>query len=256
MISKMATQRRGSRTSVETRRGVPSSLHDRILTEIRGRILSGDWPPGQRIPSESELTSHFGCSRMTVNKVLSLLARSGLVERRRKAGSFVSRPRSQSAVLEIQDIKTEVESIGQVYGYRLLDRTARKGTRKEASDLGIPTVSRVLALSSLHTADGRPFCFEQRVINLDAVPSAEFEAFEVSAAGPWLVTHVPWSEARHVIRAVSADDALAAVLGVKPGLACLVIERRTWNNGQPITHVTLSYPGPLRELVAKFKPAP
>ncbi len=193
---------------------------------------------------------------MTVNKVMSLLARAGLIERRRKAGSFVARQHSRSAVLEIQDIKTEVESLGRCYGYRLLMRTARKATRTEAQDLGIPAGARILALSSLHTADGQPFCFERRLINLDAVPSAEAAPFDSRAAGPWLIEHVPWTEARHAISARSADETLASNLDIKPGLACLVIERRTWSNGRPITRVTLSYPGPLREVVAMFKPAP
>ena len=47
------------------------SLYQRILGDIRGRILSGEWPPGHRIPFEHELTEEYGCSRMTVNKALS-----------------------------------------------------------------------------------------------------------------------------------------------------------------------------------------
>lgn len=252
-----ATARRSNQPSrsIAGGRARAASLHDRILAEVRDRILSGEWPPGQRIPAESELTAQYACSRMTVNKAMSLLARAGLIERRRKAGSFVARQQSQSAVLEIQDIKTEVESIGRHYGYRLLTRALRKATRIDAQDIGVPAGTRVLVLSSLHTADERPFCYEQRVINLDAVPSAEAGPFDIRAAGPWLIEHVPWTEARHAISAKSADDTLAPLLGVKPGLACLVIERRTWANGRPITRVMLNYPGPLREVVATFKPA-
>ena len=49
---------------------------------------------------------------MTVNKALSELAKAGLIERRRKAGSFVMRAPSRSAILEIPDIKSEVEALG------------------------------------------------------------------------------------------------------------------------------------------------
>ncbi len=246
------SSKRPQRQNTSRRTGA-ASLHDRILAEVRGRILSGEWPPGRRIPAESELTAQYRCSRMTVNKAMTSLARAGLIERRRKAGSFVARQRSQSAVLEIQDIKSEIESVGHTYGYRLLARAVRKATRIEVQEVGIPAGTRVLVLSSLHTADDRPFCLEHRIINLDAVPSAETGPFECRAAGPWLVEHVPWTEARHTISAKSADVAMASILDVEPGLACLVIERRTWSNGRPITRVTLSYPGPLREVVAMFK---
>ncbi|MGO4842794.1 GntR family transcriptional regulator, partial [Rhizobiaceae sp. 2RAB30] len=95
------------------------SLHQRILNDIRDRILSGEWPPGFRIPFEHELTAEYGCSRMTVNKALSQLAKAGLIERRRRSGSFVTRPRSQAAVLEIHDIRIEVEALGLPYRYEL-----------------------------------------------------------------------------------------------------------------------------------------
>ena len=58
----------------------------------RARILSGEWPPGHRIPFEHELTARYRCSRMTVSKALGDLVAAGLIERRRRAGSFVRRP--------------------------------------------------------------------------------------------------------------------------------------------------------------------
>ncbi len=93
-------------------------LSARIRHDIEQRILLGEWAPGFRIPMERELMETYGCARMTVNKALSALAASGLIERRRKAGSFVSQPLSQSAVIEIPDVRAEVEAIGQVYRLR------------------------------------------------------------------------------------------------------------------------------------------
>ncbi|WP_296253579.1 GntR family transcriptional regulator, partial [uncultured Stenotrophomonas sp.] len=50
------------------------TLNHRIRSDIEGRILSGEWEPGFRIPFEHELMEQYGCSRMTVNKVLTALA--------------------------------------------------------------------------------------------------------------------------------------------------------------------------------------
>ncbi len=83
------------------------SLHQRILSDIREKILSGAWAPGHRIPFEHELTAEYKCSRMTVNKALSQLAKAGLIERRRRSGSFVRQPQSQAAVLE-RNVSPEV----------------------------------------------------------------------------------------------------------------------------------------------------
>ncbi len=73
---------------------------------------------------------------MTVNKVLSALAATGMVERRRRAGSFVSRPKVHSAVLQIPDLKVEVESRGVRYSYKLLDRQKRIATRQDKGAAG------------------------------------------------------------------------------------------------------------------------
>ena len=68
-------------------------LHQRIRSEIEGRILSGEWAPGYRIPFEHEMMARHRCARMTVSKALSGLASAGLIVRRKGSGSFVARPR-------------------------------------------------------------------------------------------------------------------------------------------------------------------
>ena len=62
-----------------------AALYQRIRNDLEARIMSGDWPPGHRVPFEHELMETYSCSRMTVNKVLSALADAGLVVRRRRA---------------------------------------------------------------------------------------------------------------------------------------------------------------------------
>jgi GntR family histidine utilization transcriptional repressor len=230
------------------------SLHERIRSDVEDRILSGAWPPGHRIPYEHELTAQYGCSRMTVSKALGQLADAGLIERRKKAGSFVRRPQAQSAVLEIHDIAAEVESLGRSYAYLLLARSRRRATRQDRTRLGVALGASLIALGCRHDANGRPFCLEERLINLDAVPAAAEADFAATPPGAWLVAHVPWTVAEHRIRAESADPRLAAALALAQGAACLVVERRTWAGDAPVTHVTQTYPGAAHELVARFSP--
>ena len=84
------------------------TLYKQIRLDIERRILSGEWPPGHRIPFEHELMAGYRCSRMTVSKALSELAQADLIERRRRAGTFVRRPKFLSAVLTISDIRAEI----------------------------------------------------------------------------------------------------------------------------------------------------
>ena len=103
----------------------PPGLERRIRADLEAKIQSGAWPPGQRIPTELELMAAYGCSRMTVSKAIGTLAHSGLVERRKRAGSFVTRPHVQTAVLEIPDIPALIASRGESYRFERLTRRRR-----------------------------------------------------------------------------------------------------------------------------------
>lgn len=230
------------------------SLHERILNDIEGHILSGEWPPGARIPFEHELSQIYSCSRMTVNKALSQLAKSGLIERRRRAGSFVARTPSRSVVLDISDTRTEVVALGLPYRYEILKRRNRRGAHADAARLKGIGVSPLLDLTCRHWAGERPFCLEERLINLKAVPESANETFDEVSPGPWLLARVPWTSAEHRIGAHPADKRRAALLGLAEGQACLSIERRTWSADTPVTFVKFTYPGERHELVARFSP--
>lgn len=232
-----------------------ASLHRRIRADVQARILSGEWPPGHRIPAEHELTAEYGCSRMTVNKALGPLTEAGLIERRRRAGTFVARPKIHSAVLDIPDIAAEVAARGQAYGYELLARDERGATDTEAQALDVEPGAPVLELRCLHRAAGRPFALEERVVNLSAAPEARAVDFAQTPPGGWLLSHVPWTEAEHRIGAAGATRAAARALAIPSGAACLVLERRTWRGVDRITEVRMTFPGDAYDLVARFRPS-
>jgi GntR family transcriptional regulator, histidine utilization repressor len=235
-------------------KGTTKALYQRIRGDIEARIISGDWPPGYRVPFEHELMQAYSCSRMTVNKVISALAAAGLVVRRRRAGSFVSKPRVHTAILQIPDLKGEVEQRGERYVYRLIDLRKRAASVRDRSRLGVGVRAPVLAMRCLHEAEGQPFAIEDRLINLQAVPDALQEDFSTTPPNTWLVGQVPWTEAEHRITACNADTGTAQKLKIEKGAACLVIERQTWRNGEPITSARITHPGHLYDLIARFTP--
>jgi GntR family histidine utilization transcriptional repressor len=202
--------------------GSTKTLYQRIRGDLEARITSGDWPPGHRVPFEHELMDTYSCSRMTVNKVISALG--------------------------------EVEKRGELYNYRLIDLRKRAASASDRARLGVGARAQVLSIRCLHEAESQPFAIEDRLINLQAVPDALREDFSATPPNTWLVGHVPWTEAEHRITACNADKQLAADLRIDLGAACLVIERQTWRNGEPITAVRITHPGHLYDLIARFTP--
>lgn len=250
----MATAR-AARSSNGKASAPPQALYQRIRADLEDKILSGRWPPGYRIPFEHELVETYQCSRMTVNKVLSGLAATGVIERKRRVGSFVAKPLVQSAVLHIPDIQAEIAKRGEAYGYELLSRKRRKATKDDLERLAIDKGCDVLVLSCRHIAKGRPFALEERLINLNVVPAAAEIDFMLTPPGTWLLGHVPWNEAEHRISACLADDIALKALALKKPAACLVVERRTWRKSRVITSVRVTYPNDLYQLTARFTPA-
>lgn len=230
------------------------TFHAAIVDEVRRNILSGRWLPGHRLPVELDMAQAFGVSRMTVNKALTQLSREGFLERRRKGGTFVATPRGQSAVMEIADIRAEVARAGRVHSYAILKRSVRVATAQDAANLQRTDAdTHVLALQTLHSADGAPYCLESRIIDLGTVPDAEYEAFEAEPAGPWLLRQVPWSSAELTIRALAASATDAKLLKLQAGAPCLEVGRFTRNNGKPVTFARLCYPAELHQVVAQFQ---
>jgi len=210
-------------------------LHARIGADIEAQILSGAWKPGHRIPAEHALMARYGCARMTVSKALSRLAAGGLIERRRRAGSFVAAPPLHQAALAIPDIRSDIEAQGRRYRLSLLTRSERAPTPIDRARLALRGDA-LLALLCVHFADDIPYALEERLINLGVVPAASVVDFSATPPGSWLLGHVLWSEAEHAISAIDADNECAAALGLETGTACLRLERWTWKGDEPVTN--------------------
>ena len=228
------------------------ALHERIRNDIERCIMSGALGPGDRLPIESELMQRYGCARMTVNKALSSLVEAGLIERRKRAGSFVSRPHIHSMILDIPDLATEVIARGQSYEYRPVSVIVRRSALTNPVVASLGGAADVLEVSGVHFADDVPFAFEDRRISLLAVPDARAVDYSKISPGAWLLSHVPWSEAENRISAIAATTDVARHLDVEPGAACLLVERRTWRGGVGITQVHQYFLGGNYDLVAKF----
>jgi GntR family transcriptional repressor for pyruvate dehydrogenase complex len=66
------------------------SISDEVLEQIKNQIISGNWAPGEKIPSEAELTKIFGVSRVSIRKAISRLAGMGVLQVRWGEGTFVT----------------------------------------------------------------------------------------------------------------------------------------------------------------------
>ncbi|SPH17502.1 putative HTH-type transcriptional regulator YurK [Defluviimonas aquaemixtae] len=210
----------------------------RVATE---RILGGIWPPGSNLPSEVELAKEFACTRTTVNRAMRELAEEGYLERKRKAGTRVRTHPLRQAKLSIPLIKDEIEATGATYRYSLVSRNRLTAPDWLIAQLDLEPDAQVLHLNCMHYGDNRPFAFEDRWINIAAVPDVESVDFAAVGPNEWLVETIPYTKAAFSFSAVNADPRLAEFLGIQPGEPILLADRITWLRSVPVTHAVFYY---------------
>lgn len=95
-----------------------SPLADLAVRQLREQVMSGQWPVGTRLPTETELAGTLGVGRSTVREAVRALAHAGLLETRQGSGTFVrsltpdtdweARLR-RAAVLEVYEVREALE---------------------------------------------------------------------------------------------------------------------------------------------------
>jgi DNA-binding transcriptional regulator YhcF (GntR family) len=73
-----------------------------VYTILRDGLLRGEFAPGAKLPSPTELAAQFGVAMLTVRHVLDHLEQEGLVSREHGRGTF-SRARTTPTVLIVED---------------------------------------------------------------------------------------------------------------------------------------------------------
>ncbi len=212
-----------------------------VREEVRRRIHAREWAPGDLIPNEADLAVEFGCARSTVNRALRSLAESGVLDRKRKAGTRVAAQPVARATLNIAVIRHEVEEHGATYGYLLIERAERVPPASISGAMKTRAAAKLLHVRALHLADDAPYAIEDRWINTDVVHSARSEGFEAVSANEWLMKHAPYTHGDIGFSAVQATVSDAETLGVPPQSALFAIDRVTWDNASSVTKVRLLF---------------
>jgi GntR family histidine utilization transcriptional repressor len=213
------------------------SVQDEVLRRIHAR----EWSPGDLIPNEADLAIEFGCARSTVNRALRSLAESGLLDRRRKAGTRVAAEPVAKATLDIAVIRHEVEEQGRKYGYQLISREVSVPPLSVSGSMQTKAHDRLLHVRALHLADDAAYAVEDRWINIDVVPDVRAEPFHTVSANEWLMKHAPYTHGHIAFSAVQAGEREADILGVPVQSALFAIDRITWDNAVSVTKVQLLY---------------
>jgi GntR family histidine utilization transcriptional repressor len=169
------------------------------------------------------------------------LAADGIVERKRRAGTRVKASPTRQAKFVIPVIREEIASTGVEYRYALVKREKPETPDWLRARINLEAGAEVLHLQCMHYGGNKPFQFEERWINLQAVPQAAHHDFKSIGPNDWLVNEVPFTEAELTFSASNASTEIAKFLSVSEGQGLFTIERTTWLDKLPVTYARLYF---------------
>ena len=220
---------------------------------IIDRIATGELGPRDRVPSEYELVESMNVSRMTANRALRELNDEGYVDRIAGRGTFVSDFRSQSHLVEVQNIADEIAARGHRHSSALLRQSRQRVRGEIARALRVEQGTEIFHLLLVHYENGVPVQVEDRHVLASFAPDCLEQDFESVTPSAYLSSIAPLQEADHIVRAAMPNAAIRSHLHMDDDEPALVVIRRTWSRGRPVTFTRLHHPGSRYELTGRLE---
>ncbi|EHI14535.1 UbiC transcription regulator-associated domain-containing protein [Mycolicibacterium thermoresistibile ATCC 19527] len=222
----------------------------RQLSEVLEARLIERARPGDRLPSEAELSGQFGVNRLTVRRALHELAQRGIIETVHGRGSFVARQPVRYRLSATRDASFTrgMRELGHPVRIEVLGAETTRCRRLRTE---LHTAGEVLTTTTLRHVDGQPWSVSVTSIALDRFPgiaqqwSGSTSLFDFL----WQTFGVRMRRAYRSFSAVLADLAEAQHLGLRTGAP--VLEMRGLNvdqHGAPVAVVRHRFRGDRVEL--------
>lgn len=211
-----------------------SPLYQQIKALITHSLQSGEWKPGELIPSEVELAGRFKVSQGTVRKAIDELAAENLVVRRQGKGTFVATHHEARAHFRFLRLVPD-EGVPHYPDNRIIEVKRVRAPADVARLIELKSGDAVIFIKRVQSFDGVPTVLEEMWLpglifkGLTAERLVEYKGpmyglFETEFGTRMI-------RASEQIRAVSADAGAAHLLEVAPGTPLLCSERVSFTYG-------------------------
>jgi GntR family transcriptional regulator len=205
-----------------------SPLYQQIKVLITRSLQSGEWKPGEAIPSELDLAARYKVSQGTVRKAIDALADENLVVRRQGKGTFVATHAEENIQYRFLRLTPDT---GEAAGMqrRFIDCRRMRAPADVARALELKAGDTAVQVRRLLYFRGKPVVLDDIWLHgllfkgLTAERLSEYQGpmyglFETEFG-------VRMIRAEEQLRAVAADAAAAELLGLAVGAPLLSVER-------------------------------
>lgn len=227
-------------------RNSPVPRYHQLKEILRERIRSGEWKPGDLIPSERELSESYDISRMTARQAITDLVNEGVFYREQGRGTFVTQNKITQQLLHLTGFTEDIRARGQRPSTRVLAASLQPADETAATQLRLAPGEPIFVLRRLRLADDEPLAIEVSMLNFKGCEQLAEEDLEHQSLYQLLESRygIPLMEADQEIEAGLASEEEAKILNVPPGSAVLFTRRTTFTDrNRPIEYAKSVYRG-------------
>ena len=212
-------------------------IYMKVYNRLKNQILSGSYPSGSFLPTESELEQIYQVSRTTIRKAVKMLSDEGFLSVRQGCGTMVMDTRTTQNYNQVTSVTESLKKRGYEVTTASTMIDVIPATREIALDLQIPEETAVARIQRLQLADGNPVTLMENYVEYAKVPDIEKHQGHFVALYQFLeeTYGLTIDSTRDRISARSADFMEAQVLGIEPKDALLVIHRITYCQDHPVS---------------------
>jgi GntR family transcriptional regulator len=212
-------------------------LYHQLKEILREYIESGEWKPGDLIPSENEFQQEYNISRNTVKKALDDLVQEGILNRIQGKGTFVSMPKIEQSLSGFYSFSKVLRSKGLEPKDIILSLDQKEVKPSIAKRLQLPEKALVIELRRLRCANDEPMILETSYIPLQLVSGLSAEKLEHNSLYDLMQSEygIMVTKAKETFEPVLIRDYESSYLQIKEGSPALLLERVAYDsNGQPV----------------------
>ncbi len=210
-----------------------SARHKQLSDWLRGKIEAGIFTADEKLPSENQLCTRFGVSRITVRRALQTLDSEGLIYRQQGLGSFVAGKQLRQGLVRLTSFVEDMTLAGLKASSETLHFTPEKPPADVAAHLELAPEVSVIRLDRLRLGNGKPIAFDQTW--LPAFYAQLLEGYDLKQETIFHILEtyyqIPVTSGLYRIEAVNATSDIAKHLNVAKGTALLLIERTSLSHG-------------------------
>ena len=198
-------------------------LYQQVMDDIRSAIEVGRHQPGDKIPSESELSELYGVSRITIRRAIEELAKEGFLTKKQGKGTYVNPPKLTRKIRQPGTTVSFTETCqraGRSCGARVISQGPESAPESTARLLDLAPGAPILRVIRVRTIDGVPAATENAVFpreRYDFLQDIDLNDASLFSIIEERTQRVPHTRRHRTIELVSANPYLASLLGTGVG---------------------------------------